>query len=415
MAATPGDRRRRIRTVLGDKPLWTPSSLENPVPSWKDIVKHGRTSTMKPVIIVIGTRPEAIKMMPVMAAMRATAGVDVKLLVTGQHREMVDQVMATFGEHPDMDLAIMAPGQTLSDITVKVLQRFGEALRTYDPALVLVHGDTTTAMAAAMAAFYARIPVGHVEAGLRSHDISKPWPEEFNRVAIDAFAELLFAPTEVAADNLRRESPRDRNVVVTGNTGIDALLWMARRLDGSELEFLSDRLRPNRPLVLVTGHRRESFGGGFERICEGIVRIALNDVDVVYPVHLNPQVQSVVNSRLGGLSNVHLIPPVDYVQMVALMTRAHVILTDSGGIQEEGPALGKPVLVMRDVTERPEAIATGVASLVGTDPDRIVSEVERLIHDQTYYRTRARAVFPYGDGTAAITIAKTVQSFLRVQ
>ena len=354
-------------------------------------------------------------MMPVMAAMRATAGVDVKLLVTGQHREMVDQVMATFGEHPDMDLAIMAPGQTLSDITVKVLQRFGEALTTYDPALVLVHGDTTTAMAAAMAAFYARIPVGHVEAGLRSHDVSKPWPEEFNRVAIDAFAELLFAPTEVAADNLRRESPRDRNVVVTGNTGIDALLWMARRLDGSELEFLSGRLRLNRPLVLVTGHRRESFGGGFERICEGIVRIARNDVDVVYPVHLNPQVQSVVNSRLGGLSNVHLIPPVDYVQMVALMTRAHVILTDSGGIQEEGPALGKPVLVMRDVTERPEAIATGVASLVGTDPDRIVSEVERLIHDQTYYRTRARAVFPYGDGTAAITIAKTVQSFLRVQ
>jgi len=268
-------------------------------------------------------------------------------------------------------------------------------------------------MAAALAAFYAQVPVGHVEAGLRSHDIASPWPEEYNRVAIDAMAELLFAPTQTAAENLRRETPRERAITITGNTGIDALLYTAGRLKGDELATLDTPLDPARRLVLVTGHRRESFGDGFDRICDGITRIAKrDDIEVVYPVHLNPQVMGVVRERLSGCDNVHLIAPVDYVQMVALMKHAHLILTDSGGIQEEGPALGKPVLVMRDVTERPEAIDAGVASLVGTDPDLIVREVFRLLDDPDYYTGRARLVFPYGDGTAADQIAETVATFV---
>ncbi len=231
-----------------------------------------------------------------------------------------------------------------------------------------------------------------MEAGLRSHDIARPWPEEYNRTSIDAVAEFLFAPTEEAADNLRRESPRPRTIVVTGNTGIDALLYVAARIDASVLDNLPVSLLDGRRLVLVTGHRRESFGGGFDRICEGIRRIAARpDVQVIYPVHLNPQVREVVMQKLGGMDNVDLIAPVDYAQMVALMKRAHVILTDSGGIQEEGPALGKPVLVMRDVTERPEALATGVVSLVGTDPEVIEREVRRLLDDAAYYSASARA------------------------
>jgi UDP-N-acetylglucosamine 2-epimerase len=267
-------------------------------------------------------------------------------------------------------------------------------------------------MAAATAAFYARIPIGHVEAGLRSHDMDRPFPEEFNRISIDAIADLLFAPTAGAAENLRRESPRQRPILVTGNTGIDALLHIAERLTGNELASLGLPLDAARPLVLVTGHRRESFGGGFSGICDGVARIAQRgDVEIVYPVHLNPQVQQPVRERLAHLSNVHLIEPVDYVTMVALMRRARFILTDSGGIQEEAPALGRPVLVMRDVTERPEAIATGVASLVGTDPERIHREAARLLDDDEHYATRARAVFPFGDGTAAQQIAQAIAGY----
>ncbi len=371
---------------------------------------------MQPVLAVFGTRPEAIKMLPVVRSLRERGDVDLRVAVTGQHREMLDQVFAAFGEKPDIDLDLMAPGQTLSDITTRVLERMGSLLAEEQPSLVLVHGDTTTAMAAAMAAFYAKVPVGHVEAGLRSHDMARPWPEEFNRVAIDAVAELLFAPTEAAAENLRRESPRERAISVTGNTGIDALLHVAGALTGIEIEALDLGLDAARPLVLVTGHRRESFGDGFARICDALARIAARgDVDLVYPVHLNPQVLDVVTERLDDAGSIRLIPPVGYWEMVALMQRATLILTDSGGIQEEAPALGKPVLVMRDVTERPEAIATGVASLVGTDPDRIVGEVARLLDDAEYYASCARPVFPYGDGQAAGRIAATVASFVRSQ
>ncbi|MGE3396603.1 MAG: non-hydrolyzing UDP-N-acetylglucosamine 2-epimerase, partial [Sphingomonas sp.] len=286
---------------------------------------------MKPVLIVIGTRPEAIKMLPVVKALRATPAVRPLVVATGQHREMLDQVFAAFEERADFDLDLMTPGQTLAEITVRVLERMGALYGEHDPALVLVHGDTTTAMAAALAAFYRGIPVGHVEAGLRSHDMTRPWPEEYNRVAIDAVATLLFPPTEIAAANLMRETPAQRRIEVTGNTGIDALLYIARRIDQGGLDADGVALNPDRRLVLVTGHRRESFGGGFDRICDAIARIAAReDVEIVYPVHLNPNVKEVVTRRLYGLGNVQLIPPVDYVQMVALMKRAVILLTDSG-------------------------------------------------------------------------------------
>ncbi len=366
---------------------------------------------MQPILTVIGTRPEAIKMLPVVRALRARR-LPLVVLTTGQHRSMLDQVFAAFGEEPDRDLALMAPGQTLTDITTRVLGAMAEIYAQYRPGLVLVHGDTTTAMAAALAAFYARVPIGHVEAGLRSHDMARPFPEELNRVAIDAVADLLFAPTEGAAANLRRESPRERAIHVTGNTGIDGLLHVAGRLTGNELDPLALPINGARPLVLVTGHRRESFGGGFAGICEGIARIAgRGDVEIVYPVHLNPQVQRPVRDCLSGLSNVHLIEPVDYVTMVALMRRSRFILSDSGGIQEEAPALGRPVLVMRDVTERPEAVACGAATLVGTDPARIVREAERLLDDHDHYASRARPAFPFGDGTAAEKIADAVAAY----
>lgn len=370
---------------------------------------------MRPILIIIGTRPEAIKMLPVVPALRRR-GVPLTLLTTGQHRRMLDQVFAAFGEKADRDLNLMVPGQTLTHITARVLTCMEDVLQEQRPGLVLVHGDTTTAFAAALAAFYARVPVGHVEAGLRSHDTEQPFPEEYNRVAIDAVARLLFAPTELSAANLRSENPRERAIHVTGNTGIDALLHVAGRLRGDELAELGVSLAPERRLILVTGHRRESFGSGFEGICEALARLAARgDVDIVYPVHLNPQVQQPVQARLAGRPHLHLIPPVDYVRMVALMKRAHLILTDSGGVQEEGPALAKPVLVMREVTERPEALETGVTTLVGTDPDRIESEVARLLDDEAHYRSRARAVFPFGDGKAAERIADICAEFVRSQ
>ncbi|GGD49713.1 UDP-N-acetyl glucosamine 2-epimerase [Aurantiacibacter arachoides] len=369
---------------------------------------------MTPVLLVIGTRPEAIKMLPVVKALREEPEVDLKVVTTGQHRQMLDQVFAVFAERPDVDLDLMTPGQTLSDITARVMREMDALIAEHRPGLVLVHGDTTSAMAAALSAFYNRVPVGHVEAGLRSHDIQRPWPEEYNRVSIDAVAELLWAPTEGAAQNLRNERPTQRRIEVTGNTGIDALLHVAGGLKGEELAGLPVALDPAKKLVLVTGHRRESFGDGFARICDALAAIAARgDVQIVYPVHLNPQVKDVVEARLGDTSAVHLVPPVDYVQMVALMRSANIVLTDSGGIQEEAPALGKPVLVMREVTERPEAVETGVASLVGTEVETIVAAVASLLDDDTYYASRARAVFPYGDGTAARKIAASVSHYLK--
>ena len=366
---------------------------------------------------VFGTRPEGIKMMPVVRELRRRPALDSVVCVTGQHRHMLDQVFDAFGERPDIDLDIMAPDQTLGDITAKVIIRMGEVLARETPDMVLVHGDTTTAMAAAVAAFYARIPVGHVEAGLRSFDLRRPWPEEFNRVAIDAIAALLFAPTQGSAANLAAEYNRNARILVTGNTGIDALLFIAGRLKletmleeqiAGRYSFLDPRLR----LVLVTGHRRESFGNGFHHICDGLAAVAARgDVQLVYPVHLNPQVQTVVRSRLSGHANIHLIEPVDYLDMVYLLCRAVVLITDSGGIQEEGPALGKPVLVMRDITERPEAIATGVVKLIGTDPSRMRREIDVLLDDAAEYRRRAQVTFPYGDGSAARRIVDAIEGF----
>ena len=365
---------------------------------------------MKHLLVVFGTRPEGIKMMPVVKAARRETSFKTTVAVTGQHRQMLDQVFTAFGEKPDIDLNLMAPSQTLAAITANVVARMSEVLSDLKPDVMLVHGDTTTAMAAAIAGFYNRISIGHVEAGLRSNDLQRPWPEEFNRVAIDAIAHYRFAPTQSARENLLGEYNRNSKIVVTGNTGIDALLYVSRLIDSDADLFQRmsrryDFLDPAHNLILVTGHRRESFGDGFERICDGLLAVSQRPkVDVLYPLHLNPVVQSVVNHRLRGRSNIHLIDPVEYVDMVYLMKRAKVIVTDSGGIQEEGPALGRPVLVMRDVTERPEALSTGVVQLIGTDPGRMLVEVSRLLGDETHYNASARPVFPYGDGTAASQI-----------
>lgn len=359
------------------------------------------------VLVLVGTRPEAIKMMPVVRALRS-AGVALRLAATGQHRELLDQAFAAFGERPDLDLGLMTENQTPTEIAARVTTAVEQLLAAERPALVLVHGDTTTAMAAALAAFHAGVPVGHVEAGLRSHDLARPFPEELNRVAIDEVATLCFAPTESAAANLRRESARERTILVTGNTGIDALLQIAGELDGA-----APAPAAGRRLILVTGHRRESFGAGLERICEALLRLAeRDDVEIVYPVHLNPAVREAVLRRLTGQPHIRLIEPVGYVEMVKLMRAAAIILTDSGGIQEEEEALGRPVLVMRDVTERPEAITTGAARLVGTDPDAIVREAVLLLEDAAEYASRAKPVFPYGDGQAAGRIAKAVAEFV---
>jgi UDP-N-acetylglucosamine 2-epimerase (non-hydrolysing) len=367
------------------------------------------------IMTVFGTRPEGIKMMPVVREIRTRKSLDQIVCVTGQHRQMLDQVFAAFNQRPDIDLDIMAPGQTLGDITAKVIVRMGEVIGREKPDLVLVHGDTTTAMAAALAAFYARVPVGHVEAGLRSFDLNRPWPEEFNRVSIDSIANFMFAPTEKSAANLREEYNRRGHIIVTGNTGIDALLYIANCRTrepwiAAEIAAKYQFLNSPRRLVLVTGHRRESFGAGFQAMCDGLTSVASRgDVDVVYPVHLNPQVQGVVKDRLSGCANIHLIEPVEYLDMVVLMQRSTLIITDSGGIQEEGPALGKPVLVTRDVTERPEALTTDVVRLIGTDPALMRREVDVLLDNAAEYERRARPFFPYGDGTAAKKIVDAIE------
>jgi len=373
---------------------------------------------MRKLLVVFGTRPEAIKMMPLAMELRRREGLNVVVAVTGQHRSMLDQVMADFGFKPDMDLNLMSTAQGLEGLTSAVLMGMCDVIRREQPDLVLVHGDTTTAMATALAAFYCKVAVGHVEAGLRSFDLDRPWPEELNRIYIDAVAEFLFAPTQISAQNLERERMRRSTVVVTGNTGIDALLYMSRRIrDDAGLARRLDStyayLDPSRHLVLVTGHRRESFGDGFERICDGLQLIAgRQDSEILYPVHLNPNVQKVVRERLHG-QNIRLIDPVGYADMVYLMSRAKIVLTDSGGIQEEAPALGKPVLVMRDVTERPEAVESGVAKLIGTDPLLMKAEIDTLLDDAVEYGRRARPVFPYGDGTASLRIADVLVEWSR--
>lgn len=353
-------------------------------------------------------------MAPVVQALASQPGIDARVCVTAQHREMLDQVLDLFAISPDYDLDLMRPGQDLTDITAKVLTGLRPVLQEFAPELVLVHGDTTTTMAATLAAYYERIAVGHVEAGLRTGNIYSPWPEEVNRKVTGAIAELHFAPTELARSRLLAEGIPTKRIHVTGNTVIDALLEIAQRLRTDEALASTMRRRfefldPARRLLLVTGHRRESFGDGFEQICRALADIAAReDVQVVYPVHLNPQVQEPVQRCLGDHPRVHLIEPQDYLPFVYLMMQADVILTDSGGVQEEAPSLGKPVLVMRETTERPEAVAAGTVRLVGTDPRRIVDSVTTLLDDRVEYQRMSRAHNPYGDGAAAARIAALV-------
>jgi len=370
------------------------------------------------VLTVFGTRPEAIKMAPLMLALQKDARFEVEVCVTGQHREMLDQVLDLFAIRPRFDLKIMKPGQDLTDVTVAILTGMRDVLLQSRPDMVLVHGDTATTLAATLAAYYQQIPVGHVEAGLRTGNLYSPWPEEGNRKLTGALAALHFAPTETSQENLLREGVPAERIFVTGNTVIDALLEVAGKLDRDaglqkSLEARFAFLRPGARLILVTGHRRESFGGGFERICQALARTAARfpDVDVVYPVHLNPNVREPVNRQLANITNIHLIEPQDYLPFVYLMNRACVILTDSGGIQEEAPSLGKPVLVMRDTTERPEAVQAGTVKLVGTDVEAIAAGVAELLTDAAAYKRMSFAHNPYGDGRACQRILEALARF----
>lgn len=366
-------------------------------------------------LCIFGTRPEAIKMAPLVKALAADDRFEAKVCVTGQHREMLDQVLELFSISPDFDLNIMKPGQDLTDVTTSILQGLKSVLSEFKPDIVLVHGDTATTFAASLAAYYQQIPVGHVEAGLRTGNLYSPWPEEGNRKLTGALANLNFAPTETSRANLLREGMDPNNIVVTGNTVIDALLDVVKRLDQdqqllAQASAPADFLDPSRKLILVTGHRRESFGDGFERICQALMEVAQQhpEVDIVYPVHLNPNVREPVNRLLNGISNIHLIAPLDYLPFVHMMSRAHIILTDSGGIQEEAPSLGKPVLVMRDTTERPEAVSAGTVKLVGTNTLDIVRELNRLLVDTAAYQAMSYAHNPYGDGKACERIIEAL-------
>lgn len=368
------------------------------------------------VLTVFGTRPEAIKMAPLVQALSQDPAFESRLCVTAQHREMLDQVLRLFKLEPDYDLNIMRPEQGLTEITCRILEGVKTVLLDFRPDIVLVHGDTTTTLAASLAAFYQQIPVGHVEAGLRTGDLASPWPEEGNRKLTGHLARLHFTPTTRSRQNLLQENLPDARIVVTGNTVIDALLWVRDRvLDDSNLNAqLAARypfLDPDKKLVLVTGHRRESFGGGFERICSALAQIARQhpEAQIVYPVHLNPNVSEPVNRILSGIENIILIEPQEYLPFVWLMNRAWLILTDSGGIQEEAPSLGKPVLVMRDTTERPEAVDAGTVKLVGTDIARIVASVSELLSDDDAWQAMSHAHNPYGDGKACGRILQALK------
>ncbi|MBI2382271.1 MAG: UDP-N-acetylglucosamine 2-epimerase (non-hydrolyzing) [Gammaproteobacteria bacterium] len=369
------------------------------------------TECKKRVLVVFGTRPEAIKMAPLVKALQAEPEqFEARLCVTAQHRQMLDQVLHLFQLKPDYDLNLMQAGQTLTDITVRALAGVQEVVRDFRPDIVLVHGDTTTTFAASLAAFYEKAAVGHVEAGLRTHNLYSPWPEEANRQLTGVLTRLHFAPTTTARANLVAEGKTSENIEVTGNTVIDALLQVIDKIRndavlkaGFDAQFRF--LNPAKRLLLVTGHRRENFGGGFEQICQGLARLAeRDDVEIVYPVHLNPNVREPVNRILAGKSNVHLIEPQDYLPFVYLMDRSYLIITDSGGVQEEAPSLGKPVLVMRDTTERPEAVAAGTVRLVGADSDKIHREATKLLDDPVEYRRMAETHNPYGDGLACSRI-----------
>ena len=382
---------------------------------------------MKKVLLVFGTRPEAIKMAPlVMELQKQKERIETVVCVTGQHREMLDQVLEIFDIKPDYDLNIMKRGQDLYDVTARVLTGMREVLKEINPDIVLVHGDTTTSTAAALAAFYQQIPVGHVEAGLRTHNIYSPWPEEMNRLLTGRLATYHFSPTPLSRNNLIKESINDRNIIVTGNTVIDALYWVVdkiknnKELDNELESVLSkagydvNRLDNGKKLVLITGHRRENFGDGFINMCTAIKDLTIKhpNVDFVYPMHLNPNVRKPIHEVFGedlsGLKNMFFIEPLEYLSFVYLMEKSSIVLTDSGGIQEEAPGLGKPVLVMRDTTERPEALDAGTVKLVGTDYNKIVNEVSSLIDDKTAYEKMSKAVNPYGDGLACRRIVNAL-------
>lgn len=384
---------------------------------------------MKTVMLVFGTRPEAIKMAPLVKAFQAASDSFRTLVcVTGQHREMLDQVLHIFDIRPDYDLNIMKQGQDLYDVTSRVLLGLREVLKEAHPDVVLVHGDTTTSTAAALAAFYAQIPVGHVEAGLRTHNIYSPWPEEMNRQLTGRMATWHFAPTPLSRQNLLAENVAEAQITVTGNTVIDALYWVVDKIknDASLSQQLDaelqragydvERLSGGRKLVLITGHRRENFGDGFIHMCTAIKDLTQRypQVDFVYPMHLNPNVRKPIHEVFGqdlsGLGNMFFIEPLEYLSFVHLMEKSHIVLTDSGGIQEEAPGLGKPVLVMRDTTERPEALTAGTVKLVGTDYDKIVSAVSTLLDDEAAYQAMSRAVNPYGDGKACGRIVETLKA-----
>ena len=366
------------------------------------------------VLTVFGTRPEAIKMAPLVLALAQEPTIESKVCVTAQHREMLDQVLALFEIKPDYDLNIMKSGQDLYDITSKILLGLRDVLDEFKPDWVLVHGDTTTTFAASMAAFYKQTNIGHVEAGLRTGDLYSPWPEEANRTLTSVLTAKHFAPTQASADNLLREHIKSEAITITGNTVIDALLKVKQ--DVLPQNHIQQKMNAQfsqiiaKPFILITGHRRESFGGGFERICESISQLATKypNFNFVYPVHLNPNVQEPVNRLLADKENVKLIEPQDYLPFVFLMDKSYLILTDSGGVQEEAPSLGKPVLVMRDTTERPEAVAAGTVKLVGTEVDKIVNTVSELIETPELYETMSVAHNPYGDGLSSQRIIESL-------
>ena len=369
------------------------------------------------VLVIFGTRPEAIKMAPVVKALQRSSTIKVSVCVTAQHRHMLDQVLDLFEISPDYGLDLMRPNQNLVAVTAAVLEKVSAILESLSPDLVLVHGDTTTSFAAALAAFYRKIPVGHIEAGLRTGDIQSPWPEEMNRVFTGRLATLHFSPTSAARDNLLKEDVPADSIWVTGNTVIDALEQVVEKINSHSLsvapassasmEWLDGHLKR---IVLVTGHRRENFGEGIEGVCRALRRLALeNDVSIVYPVHPNPNVMEPVFRLLGQVANVHLIEPLEYLSFVNLMSRAHFIITDSGGVQEEAPSLGKPVLVMRENTERPEAVAAGTVLMVGVDEARIYDEAVRLLNDSQHYERMSAAHNPYGDGKAAARIVAVIE------
>jgi UDP-N-acetylglucosamine 2-epimerase (non-hydrolysing) len=373
---------------------------------------------MHKIMVIFGTRPEAIKLFPVVNALRRQSRLICEVLVSAQHREMLDQVLAVGEIKPEYDLNIMQPGQSLDALTSRLLEGIGGILDSAKPDRVVVQGDTATAMVGALAAYYRQIPVSHVEAGLRSYDIYKPWPEEVNRKIIGTIADQHFAPTDVSAEALRKEAVPAANIFVTGNTVIDALHWVTDRIShrpelASGLSELETRFA-GKKIIGITTHRRENFGDGMANIAGAIAKIAeRDDVACIFPVHLNPNVRAVMTDALDGLDNVAMIEPLDYPNFARLLSISHIMLTDSGGVQEEAPALGKPVLVMRDTTERPEGVTAGTAKLIGTEKDRIVSEIFTLLDDKNAYSAMARAHNPFGDGRASLRIAEIIADACR--